>query len=154
MLSLRTILCPTDFSPCSEAAFTAACALAQPLGATVAVLHVVTPALPCETAPEPTAENLWKQLLRFQPAAPEVHVEHLLEHGPPVQKTLEVARQTGCDLIVLGTHGRGAIARQLFGIGSVAEAVVHNAPCPVLTVKMPLPASFAAALPQQQTVEV
>jgi nucleotide-binding universal stress UspA family protein len=154
MLSLRTILCPIDFSPCSDAAFTAACVLAQPLGATVVVLHVVAPSGPGAATPEATAESFWKQLLRFRPAEPEVHVEHLLEHGPPVQKTLEVARQTECDLIVLGTHGRGAIARQLLGIGSVAEAVVHNAPCPVLTVKMPLPASFAAALPQDQAVEV
>jgi nucleotide-binding universal stress UspA family protein len=41
-------------------------------------------------------------------------------------------RNTGADLIIMGTHGRRGIARTL--IGSVAEKVVRTAPCPVLTV--------------------
>ena len=45
------------------------------------------------------------------------------------------ARENEIDLLVLGTHGRGAIAHML--IGSVAEKVVRKAPCPVLTVRHP-----------------
>jgi nucleotide-binding universal stress UspA family protein len=46
-----------------------------------------------------------------------------------------VAAEVGCDLIVLGTHGRTGLGRML--LGSVAEQVVRRAACPVLTVKVP-----------------
>ena len=46
---------------------------------------------------------------------------------------VEYARANNIDLIVIGTHGRGAVAHLL--LGSVAERVVRLAPCPVLTVK-------------------
>jgi nucleotide-binding universal stress UspA family protein len=47
-----------------------------------------------------------------------------------------VAKETGCDLIVMGTHGRTGLGRLL--MGSVAETVLRKAPCPVLTVKSQL----------------
>jgi nucleotide-binding universal stress UspA family protein len=50
-----------------------------------------------------------------------------------------VAQETGCNLIVMGTHGRTGLGRLL--MGSVAEKVVREAPCLVLTAKAPLPAS-------------
>ena len=43
------------------------------------------------------------------------------------------ARSNAIDLIVMGTHGRGAVEHML--LGSVAEKVVRKAPCPVLTVR-------------------
>lgn len=152
MLSLSSILHPSDFSPGSEAAFAVACALARDHGAGVVVLHVVPPPAAGET--EQTSEAPWERLLRMQSSHPEVPVEHLLENGPPVKQILEVARQTGCDLIVLGTHGRGAVARHLLGLGSVAEEVVRQAPCPVLTVKVPLSGSFSAAISRQEPAAV
>ena len=48
---------------------------------------------------------------------------------------VEYARNHGVNLIVMGTHGRGAVAHLL--LGSVAERVVRLAPCPVLTVRHP-----------------
>ena len=45
----------------------------------------------------------------------------------------EYARANAIDLIIVGTHGRGAVSR--FLMGSVAERVVRSAPCPVLTVR-------------------
>jgi hypothetical protein len=46
---------------------------------------------------------------------------------------VSVAADTGCDLIVMGTHGRQGVSRVL--MGSVAEHVIRNAPCPVLTTR-------------------
>ncbi len=48
---------------------------------------------------------------------------------------IRYAREKNIDLLVLGTHGRGAIAHML--MGSVAEKIVRKAPCPVLTVRHP-----------------
>ena len=49
------------------------------------------------------------------------------------QAITEYAKNNAIDLIIVGTHGRGAIQR--FLIGSVAERVMHTARCPVLTVR-------------------
>ena len=53
----------------------------------------------------------------------------------PAHAITEYAKEAAVDLIVLGTHGRGAVAHLL--MGSVAERVVRTAPCPVLTVRHP-----------------
>ena len=47
-----------------------------------------------------------------------------------------MANQSRCDLIVMGSHGRSGLGRLL--MGSVAEAVLRKAPCPVLTVRVPI----------------
>ena len=56
----------------------------------------------------------------------------VLREGDATEEILQAADDAGADLIVMGTHGRGAIARAL--LGSTAEAVVRHANCPVLTV--------------------
>jgi nucleotide-binding universal stress UspA family protein len=66
-----------------------------------------------------------------------VRVEHRLEEGDASKVILEVAQEIHAGLIVMGTHGRTGLARLL--VGSVAEKVLRSAPCPVLTVKIPLP---------------
>jgi nucleotide-binding universal stress UspA family protein len=48
---------------------------------------------------------------------------------------VEYAKQENIDLILVGTHGRGAFSHLL--LGSVAERVVRTAPCPVLSVRHP-----------------
>ena len=53
--------------------------------------------------------------------------------GDPVREILGLAEEIGADLIVLGSHGYGAMGRLL--IGSVSEAVLHGARCPVLIVR-------------------
>jgi len=73
----------------------------------------------------------------------------------PAAEIVEYARTNGVDLIVMGTHGRGAIAHLL--MGSVAERVVRTAPCPVLTVRNPehefvLPDALVAVSRQPETV--
>jgi len=55
--------------------------------------------------------------------------------GHPFVEVVRYAREESIDLIVMGTHGRGAVGHLL--LGSVAERVVRKAPCPVLTVRHP-----------------
>ncbi len=57
------------------------------------------------------------------------------ESGDPIRTIVEVAGRGRFDLIVLGTHGRVGRLRAL--VGSVAEGVVRNSPCPVMTVREP-----------------
>jgi nucleotide-binding universal stress UspA family protein len=58
---------------------------------------------------------------------------HLIE-GSPSREIVDFAVEQNCDLIVMGTHGRGGIDRLL--LGSVAERVVRGSPVPVLTVRV------------------
>lgn len=60
------------------------------------------------------------------------HTTHI-HVGQPAEIIVRMAQELGCDLIVMGTHGRSAIAG--LAMGSVATRVLHQAPCPVLLVK-------------------
>jgi nucleotide-binding universal stress UspA family protein len=68
-----------------------------------------------------------------------LHILHVLraqlalEFGRPTAKIVDYARDHAIDLIVIGSHGRGAIDRWWFG--SVAQGVLLRAPCPVITVR-------------------
>ncbi len=144
MLHLNAILHPTDFSDHSDYAFRLACSLARDHGARIIVLHVVTTLGPeliplgdgaTQLQPEGYRKKLWDELRRVQPKDPALAVEHVLVEGDPAESILGHARQTECDIIVIGTHGRTGLDRLL--MGSVAEQVVRKAPCPVLTVKAP-----------------
>jgi nucleotide-binding universal stress UspA family protein len=55
--------------------------------------------------------------------------------GVPAESIIAGAKEQGCDLIVMGTHGGRGVSR--LGYGSVAEAVLRQALCPGLTVKSP-----------------
>jgi nucleotide-binding universal stress UspA family protein len=59
----------------------------------------------------------------------------LITSNTPSRAIVDYAKEERIDLIVAGTHGRGAVAHAL--IGSVAERIVRTAPCPVLTVRQP-----------------
>ena len=62
-------------------------------------------------------------------------VERVTVVGHAFVEILQYASGNDIDLIVMGTHGRGAVKHML--LGSVAEKVVRKAPCPVLTVRHP-----------------
>lgn len=139
MLPLATILHPTDFSEHSEFAFRLACALARDYNARLVLMHVLPPPtviyaggpVPAETWP--TVEEAKEKLRQLEGQAHHVRVESQVMEGDPVDLILRAAEETSCDLIVMGTHGRTALARLL--MGSVAELVLRKAPCPVLTSK-------------------
>jgi nucleotide-binding universal stress UspA family protein len=136
MLGIRTILHPTDFSPLARHAFEVACALAQDYKARLVLLHVHEPQVPLgELVPTESPdirEYLMRELQGLE-TPPDVAVDHQLEIGPVAEGILCTAAETKCDLIVIGTHGRGGLGRVL--LGSVAESVLRKAPCMVLTVK-------------------
>jgi nucleotide-binding universal stress UspA family protein len=143
MSPIHTILHPTDFSKPSEFAFQLACSLSRDYGAELHIVHVMTPPIVAygegvlPVAPENLAEELRQKLSRLHDKDANVRVVHHLREGQPVDQILHLAKETRCDLIVMGTHGRTGLGRVL--MGSVAEGVVRKAPCPVLTIKNPLP---------------
>jgi nucleotide-binding universal stress UspA family protein len=143
MLTLKTVLHPTDFSERSHFAFWVACTVARDHGAKLVVLHVVEPAVAMAgealllPPDEPALEPFRAELEQYRPRHAKVAVEHRLVQGQPVDEILRAAEESRCEVIVMGTHGRTGLAR--FVLGSVAERVLREAPCPVLTVKAPPP---------------
>jgi nucleotide-binding universal stress UspA family protein len=144
MLTIRTILHPTDLSECSQGAFQAACSLTRQYDARLIVLHVVPlPVVMYGPPPANFVQHLRDELCRTRPGDPNTHVQHLLAEGDPANAILSAARESHCDLIVMATHGRRGLSRLV--LGSVAEAVLRRAPCPVLLVKGPIPLETTGA---------
>jgi nucleotide-binding universal stress UspA family protein len=148
MLTMRTILHPTDFSSRAEYAQRLAWSLARDHGARLVLLHVVTPSLAYgETLTELSAEGrkaeAERALQRLRWPDPRVQVETRVEIGEPAPCIVAVARELQADLIVMGTHGRSGLARLL--LGSIAEQVLRKANNPILTVKGPFALAEEAA---------
>jgi nucleotide-binding universal stress UspA family protein len=141
MLSLRTILHPTDYSERAAHALRLACSLAKDHGARLVILHVVTPTQ--DTWLQKDAKELQEKLDQLPVPGADVQVERVLTEGLPAVEILRTAAARHCDLIVLGTHGRTGLGRVL--LGSVAEQVLRGASCPVLTLKIPFPEESAKA---------
>jgi nucleotide-binding universal stress UspA family protein/quercetin dioxygenase-like cupin family protein len=153
MQGFRTILHPTDFSENAGPAFLAACSLARDHRATLVVLHVMIPtSSPLISGPPPDplrpveSQGSLPVLPWPRPPDPGIRVEHRLAEGDPTEEVLRLAAALRCDLIVMGSHGRTGLGRLL--AGSVAEAVLRNADCPVMVVRTPLgPAPEAGTEP-------
>src|SRR5437016_7879524 len=142
-MKAKKILFPTDFSAFGQEALRWATVLARDTGATMIIAHVEEPPMAYGggemyfPAEEGDREELKQALVKIVPADPNVRFEHKLLAGDPASAIVEAAEQENADLIVIGTHGRTGLTRLL--MGSVAEAVVRRAKCPVLTVKHPSP---------------
>jgi universal stress protein A len=145
IMTISRILVPTDFSPDADAAFAYAMQLATALGASVDLVHVVE---------DPMAAGVWsagmytaelaglqinvirdaqERLRQTVPMIPGVAASREVRVGKAAPTIIELARERGSDLIVMGTRGRTGLSHLL--MGSVAERVVRSAPCPVLTVR-------------------
>jgi nucleotide-binding universal stress UspA family protein len=137
MSTTPSILHPTDFSEPARYAFNLAGSLAHGQGARLLVLHVADPLTDAANLMlgDPSLEKQRQRLEQLQLEAPGVPFEPRLAFGGAAAEILKTARETGCDLIVMGTQGRKGLGRLL--MGSVAEKVVRDAPCPVVTVKSP-----------------
>lgn len=145
MITLKHILVATDFSEPSTVALAYGRDLARAFGATLHVLHVVadvtmpyaieggfSTAGVLEALTETSQRDL-AALLRGDEWR-EVTVQSVVEtHVSAAAGIVDYAHANAIDLVVVGTHGRGAVKH--FLVGSVAERVVRTAPCPVLTVR-------------------
>jgi universal stress protein A len=142
-MKARKIVFPTDFSPYGQEALRWATSLARDTGATLIIVHVEEPPMAYGGgemylgAEEGDREELRKTLVKVLPTDAKIPFQHKLLVGDPATAVVEVAEQEGADFIVMGTHGRSGLSRLL--MGSVAEAIVRKAKCPVLTVKHPGP---------------
>jgi nucleotide-binding universal stress UspA family protein len=169
MIALKRVLVATDFGPESDSALRYAQALARGFGGELHVLHVVENVLTragdgygyAGLSPEvqwdiEDAGRKRTQALVSDEDRREMHAQAAtVTSNSPAIEIVDYARKNGIDLIVMGTHGRGAIAH--FFMGSVAERVVRMAPCPVLTVRnsereFVLPDALVAVSRQPETV--
>ena len=140
----KTILVPTDLSDGAEEALDYALELAAALGAQVHLLNVV--GIPSLGVPElglaMASVTIDTVVVENQKAIDELAArkrtsapigQAILRTGDAKDTILQVAKELGADLIVMGTHGRRGLKRAL--LGSIAELVVRTAACPVLTVR-------------------
>ena len=137
----KNILWATDFSPASGAALPHALALASHYASNLYVAHVISPEFRDFLPPEETATRLQRarsfteqKLEPLLSAARQKRIscQPLIGEGAIWDALLEMIRQNGIDLIIVGTHGRRGLRKLL--LGSVAEEVFRMASCPVLTV--------------------
>lgn len=141
---MKRILVPLDFSANSTRALDYAYALAQKFDAALLLVHV------CEVPSFSTgsmdayaigytdwsqrlAEEADQELGKLRPRLPGVDVSTEVLFGNPARGIVTAAHTNDVDLIVMGTHGHGPVMHIM--MGNVAERVVRNADCPVLTVR-------------------
>ncbi len=143
-LETRKIVVPVDFSDASKPVLEYAVDVARDRGATLTLLHVIgVPLAPFDPAYGVTADpkllltiqgEVEKRLGEMAERIVGVAAEPRVEVGAPSREIVRFARDSGADLIVIGTHGRTGL-RHVF-LGSVAETVVRQATCPVLVVRL------------------
>ncbi|MDA8431436.1 MAG: universal stress protein [Nitrospiraceae bacterium] len=146
-MEIRKILFATDFSEGSAHALPYAADMARQYGAKLSIVHVIFDV--AKTAgwyvPHVSIDEIYRDMEKSAHAEIEKtfieemrdlkDIERLVLKGIPHEEINKFAADHKIDLIVLGTHGRRGIDRVLFG--STAEQVVRNAPCPVLSVRLP-----------------
>jgi nucleotide-binding universal stress UspA family protein len=139
----HTILSPVNFDENSLAALDYAAFFAQQPGARLYLLHVVqTDAAHLQEELQHTTTNEWLAdriaTDRLDTIAQErfgdrIAYNVLVRDGEPAPVILDTAIEVEAQLIVMATHGRAGLSH--FFLGSVAERVVREASCPVLTVR-------------------
>jgi nucleotide-binding universal stress UspA family protein len=137
------ILCAIDFSDLSLRALEHAAALAQWSAAHLGVVHIVAPPdfRLVGTAPLTADERARRleEMRRFvEPATGALPPALALREGEAAAGIAAECLAWSADLLVVGTHGRRGLAH--WELGSVAEAAIRRAPCPVLTVPRDAPA--------------
>jgi nucleotide-binding universal stress UspA family protein len=128
MARIETVLLATDASPASVAAEDHAVELAARLGARLLVLSVVTGTTAVRDERQLAIESI---VQRSRAAGADA--QGMTWDGEAGESIVDVAEAESADLIVVGTHERGAVGR-LF-LGSVSDYVVRHARCPVMVVR-------------------
>lgn len=151
-MEIRKIAVPIDFSDSATETIAAACDLASRYDSELSLLNVVEPwpaAAMASTEPypiEPAERQLWAVPLPNE--KPRV-VHRSVRVGEAVAEILKYAEDKHIDLIVMGSHGRTGFSH-LF-LGSVAEAVVRRARCPVMVIRPRPPALAQPHVPAAET---
>ena len=141
MLFKKILVAVNDSEPAGWAVDLAQ-AMAEDSGAQLAIVHVVNrPHIPAPEFEAPSAqllvdlrrggEELLYRMIAKVPAR--LSPERLMREGKPSDEIIGAAGEIGASVIVMGAHGRSRLAYLL--IGSTAEAVIRQAPCPVVTVR-------------------
>jgi len=142
----KTLLVPVDFSDTSNLALDYAVDLAKALGAKVVVMHAYE--LPVYGFPDGALVATVEIATRIMNGAQAglaalqekrkdkgVEITSVLRQGVPWDEVHSVAEEVKADMIIIGTHGRGGLARAL--LGSVAEKIIRTSTRPVLTIRGP-----------------
>ncbi len=146
MFEIKSILAPTDFSAHSEQAVRYACRLAERLDSELHLLHVLSEIVPAGPDPllmpvmpaqfykesEDRAQETLDRSLDPSWEKP-AKVVRAVRWGSPVESIVSYAVDHRIDLVIISTHGRTGLSHVL--LGSVAERIVREAPCPVLTIR-------------------
>jgi len=147
MIKISKVLVATDFGPASESALNYGREFARTYGAELHVLHVIeNPMLwagaeaiavdfmAVQKDMEAGAHTALNNVVTAEDRK-QLRAVTVLRSGPPALEIVGYAGDAGVDMIVMGTHGRGVVGHVF--MGSVAERVVRDAGCPVLTVRHP-----------------
>jgi nucleotide-binding universal stress UspA family protein len=139
----KRIVVPTDFSETAQTAVNLGAEIAGYYKASLDLVNAVD-ATVYAYAGYPFA-SLSKELIasaeealnrvKLPKAADKINISRYILSGNPAAEIVEHAKRHSADMIVVGTHGHGAVAR--FILGSVADRVLHEATCPVLVTKAP-----------------
>jgi universal stress protein A len=139
--AIRQIVLATDLGQASAAATDEAFRLAGALQARLLAVIVIDPQA-LQLPGGRYRSRIDQERVRLETAASElvlrgrrdrIPTSFLIWEGDPAESIVEAARSERADVIVVGSHGRGALGRAL--IGSVSDQVVRHAPCPVLVVR-------------------
>jgi universal stress protein A len=144
-MTIRHIVCCTDFSENADAAFSAALEMAQKYGAHLTVLHVLPPVINPTLAdtegivPEAPKESLLLKLEEKMEQSYGSRIGKQVDYRLTVldgHESTEILRyldEERVDVVVMGSYGLSGMGLVLFG--SVAKRVAHKAPCSVLIVR-------------------
>lgn len=141
-MRFQKVLIAVDDDPIAAHAAEVGMDLAHSLHAQVALIHAIDPSLIFAPEAGIAADELalraeqdgTRLMVDFRARLPAAtHALQFIPQGPPGSEIVKAAREWAADLIVIGSHGRHGITRAL--VGSVAEAVMRDAPCPVLVVR-------------------
>ncbi|NNF42194.1 MAG: universal stress protein [Phycisphaerales bacterium] len=144
---MKNIVVAIDFTDATESLISTAAKFARGFGGKIWLVHVAAPdpdfvgldvgpeAVRAAVAKEIREEHKLLQTRADDIAVTGIEVTPILVQGTVATKILEEARRLDADLIVMGSRGLGAIKRAF--LGSASEAVLHDAPCPLLVVPEP-----------------
>jgi nucleotide-binding universal stress UspA family protein len=142
MITINRILCPADFFPASDAAVNYAAGLAANYGATIHLLHVITPVLPGPYEYAIDTVEIMKSLEKTATVEMNKLADRAREAGvrsittvcagdvyDEIKRTIEREKP---ELVVMGTHGRRGVERWF--MGSTTEKLMRHSPVPLITI--------------------